>query len=508
MKPAPEASPCDHQRLNRFLLGEISPEETEIVEQHLTKCSSCAAELELSAVGESSWHDVVSLLKPDKYDGPASLSTVSDVFPKYSFASIRAASQTVEIVTREIRGWLDPTDDPGMLGRFAGYEIVGIIGHGGMGIVLKGFENALNRFVAIKTLAPRLATNEAARKRFAREAQAAAAVLHDNVVAIHRVDEHHGLPFLVMPYNPRISLQKRIDEEGPLPLEAVLRIGAQISAGLAAAHQQGLVHRDIKPANILLERGVERVTITDFGLARAVDDASVTRTGIIAGTPQYMSPEQAQGKPLDARSDLFSLGSVMYTMITGHPPFSGTAGFEIIERITTEDARPLCEVAPGRPAWLEMLVTRLHARSPGDRIESAAESERLLEQCLSHLQDPVRTPLPPELTPIAKSQPLISRRRNWALLGTGVFMLVAMAFALRQPTEQVGTPTIQESREAGVAGKPVEDATADVRADVAVDVDLNWGVDESAILEAETLSDLLAAEVEEFLQRSEGDDPL
>ncbi len=186
---------------------------------------------------------------------------------------------------------------------------------------LKGFEPALDRYVAIKLLAPHLATSGAARARFAREARAAAAVLHENVVAIHRVSEAKELPYLVMPYVAGDSLQKRLDEQGPMQLNEILRIGMQIAAGLAAAHAQGLVHRDIKPGNILLDKGVERVTITDFGLARAADDASLTRSGVIAGTPQYMSPEQARGEPLDGRSDLFSLGSVLYAMCVGRPPF-------------------------------------------------------------------------------------------------------------------------------------------------------------------------------------------
>src|SRR5208282_1166634 len=182
-----------------------------------------------------------------------------------------------------IADYFDPTDDPRMLGRFGGYEIVGIIGFGGMGVVLKGFEAALDRYVAIKLLAPHLASSGAARARFAREARAAAAVLHENVVAIHRVAEAKDLPYLVMPYMPGESLQKRLDEQGPMQLIEVLRIGIQTAAGLAAAHAQGLVHRDIKPGNILLDKGVERVTITDFGLARAADDASLTRSGVIAG---------------------------------------------------------------------------------------------------------------------------------------------------------------------------------------------------------------------------------
>ena len=207
-----------------------------------------------------------------------------------------ARLQARNVNALRIADYFDPTDDPRMLGRFGGYEIVGIIGCGGMGVVLKGFEPALDRYVAIKLLAPHLATSGAARTRFAREARAAAAVLHENVVAIHRVSEAKGLPYLVMPYMPGESLQKRLDEQGPMQLNEILRIGMQIAAGLAAAHAQGLIHSDIKPGNILLDKGVERVTITDFGLARAADDASLTRSGVIAGTPQYMSPEQARGR--------------------------------------------------------------------------------------------------------------------------------------------------------------------------------------------------------------------
>src|SRR5439155_13924679 len=135
----------------------------------------------------------------------------------------------------------------------------------------------------------------------------------------------------VMEYISGISLQERLDRQGPLELKEILRIGIQIAAGLAAAHAQGLIHRDIKPANILLENGVERVKLTDFGLARAADDASLTQSGVVAGTPHYMAPEQARGEAVDHRADLFSLGSVVYAMCTGRPPFragGAVAGLE------------------------------------------------------------------------------------------------------------------------------------------------------------------------------------
>jgi len=141
-----------------------------------------------------------------------------------------------------------------------------------------------------------------------------------------------------------VSLQRRIDKEGPLGRETTLRIGIQIASGLAVAHSQGLVHRDIKPANIMLTQGADRVTITDFGLAGAVDESSLTRTGVIAGTPQYISPEQAQAKAVDSRGDLFSLGSVLYAMATGRPPFRAEGSHEIIDKIVNVSPRPLREI--------------------------------------------------------------------------------------------------------------------------------------------------------------------
>src|SRR5262249_38620446 len=163
-------------------------------------------------------------------------------------------------------------------------EILEVVGRGGMGVVLKGFDEKLHRVVAIKVLAAELAVSGTARQRFTREARAAAAVSHEHVVTIHAVEEGHPPPYLVIQLGDGVSLQEKLDEEGPPGLKEILRIGLQVAAGLAAAHAHGLVHRDVKPANILLENGVERVKLTDFGLARAVDDASLTQSGVIAGT--------------------------------------------------------------------------------------------------------------------------------------------------------------------------------------------------------------------------------
>jgi hypothetical protein len=293
--------------------------------------------------------------------------------------------------------FLDASGRSGFCGRLGHHEVLGIIGRGGFGIVLKALDPALNRFVAIKVLAPQLACNVAARKRFAREAKAAAAVSHEHVVAIHAVEEAKGLPYLVMEYVSGVSLQERIDRSGPQELAEVLRIGMQVAQGLAAAHAQGLVHRDVKPANILLHNGVERVKITDFGLARAADDASLTQSGIVAGTPQYMAPEQARGEAVDHRADLFSLGSVLYALCTGRPPFRASTTLAVLRRVSEDMPRPVHEINPQMPLWMGEIITRLHAKVPAVRFQSASDVAELLGQCLAHVQQPGRVPLPPRL---------------------------------------------------------------------------------------------------------------
>src|SRR5262249_27518964 len=176
------------------------------------------------------------------------------------------------------------------------------------------------------------------------------------------------------------------DRAGPLPVQEILRLGIGIADGLAAAHRHGLIHRDIKPANILLENCVERVKITDFGLARAADDASLTRSGVIAGTPAYMSPEQAGGERVDPRSDLFSLGSVLYALCTGHAPFRADSAMALLRRVCDDTPRPIREINPAIPEWLAAVVATLQAKDPGQRFATAAEVAALLSRRLAQLQ--------------------------------------------------------------------------------------------------------------------------
>ncbi len=284
--------------------------------------------------------------------------------------------------------FLKPSEQPGYLGRLGHYEVKEVVGRGGMGVVLRAFDTKLHRVVAIKVMSAVLAASATARRRFSREAQAAAAVCHDHVVTIHAVDEDHRPPFLVMQFVEGVSLQERLIRGGVPGLREILRIGLQTAEGLAAAHKQGLVHRDIKPANILLENGVERVKITDFGLARAVDDASLTQSGTIAGTPEYMSPEQAEGAAVDQRSDLFSLGSVLYATCTGHPPFRASSHVAVLKRVVEDTPRPIRQVNPEIPERLCALIAHLQAKDPAQRPASAAEVATALARGLAEIQQP------------------------------------------------------------------------------------------------------------------------
>ena len=282
--------------------------------------------------------------------------------------------------------FLQPSNKPGSIGVLAHYEVLSLLGQGAFGIVFKAFDEKLHRLVAIKVMNPQMASTSPPRKRFLREARSAAAIKHENVVQVYSVEEL-PLPYLVMEFVDGQTLKQKLDSSGPLETPEVLHIARQIASGLAAAQAMGLIHRDIKPANILLEQGAEqRVKISDFGLARAADDASLTRTGVISGTPLYMAPEQATGQTLDHRADLFSLGSVVYQMACGRPPFRAATTVAVLRRVVEDTPRPLPEILPEIPDWLVAIVMKLLAKKPEDRFQTAKEVADLLARCQSELQ--------------------------------------------------------------------------------------------------------------------------
>jgi eukaryotic-like serine/threonine-protein kinase len=259
------------------------------------------------------------------------------------------------------------------------YRIVRVVGRGAMGVVYEAIDVDLGRRVALKTLAPQRARNPEARQRFIREARTAAAVQHENVVAIFAVSECDGTPFIVMEYVAGRSLQDWLNSGRRFTVKEITRIGSQTARGLAAAHALRIIHRDIKPANILVEDGSERVRISDFGTARFVHSSNITHDGNIVGTPQYMSPEQVDGQPLGPASDLFSLGSLLYALCTGKAPFSGDSLYGVLHMVATEKPKRIRELNADIPDWLVGIVEKLHAKEPSGRIPSAMATAELLE---------------------------------------------------------------------------------------------------------------------------------
>jgi len=479
-----QTTPCDFERLRRLLSNELPADVESESMEHLATCPACRERLEALAGDGDWWREVKSCLTD--CDGTfeagstrstgddSSVSPVSTGGPASSeeppaSMSGDAPFDSDSFVSDFAVDFLQPCEQPDTLGRLHEIEILEVIDRGGMGVVLKGFQRELGRYVAVKVMAPHLACSGAARQRFVREARAAAAIVHLHVMAIHSVNASSRLPYLVMPFVDCESLQRRLDRDGPLELTEILRIGLQVSAGLAAAHAQGLVHRDVKPANILLERGVDRAMLTDFGLARAVDDASITRTGVIAGTPQFMSPEQARGESVDARSDLFSFGSVLYAMSTGRPPFRAETSFGVLRRITDTEARPIREINATLPDWLATIVDRLLAKQPSDRFGSAAEVAGLLEACLSHVQQPTVVPLPETIARLQSSVSIAAgwrRRPMQVLAGAVLLTIAATVVAVVQPVAINSTadspdtlPTASVPPESGAADTGVTAAS-------------------------------------------------
>lgn len=421
--------------LHDLLDGALPEGEQDGLARHLGECPECQCRLDaLTATGPEFQLDQLGRWRSEA--GPGLLKLLSQV------TDTRQEAGTDPAATEPILDFLTPSDRTGALGRFGNYEILEILGQGGMGVVLKALDPALNRTVAVKVLAPQLAASAAARKRFAREARAAAAIEHDNIVAIHAVEMTHGLPYLVMPFVPGITLEERLQRDGALPLETVLHIARQVAEGLAAAHKQGVVHRDVKPGNIMLSGNsklLPTVKITDFGLARAIDDGTVTQSGYLPGTPAYMAPEQARGEAADHRADLFSLGSVIYAMATGQPPFPAKNLFALLKQVSEQEPTPIAIVNSSLPVWLGKIMLKLHAKDAHQRFQGAAEAASVLGDCLDHVRNPKAVPLPWFLHDV-QAKKVAPPRAKWLVAASLLLGLLGIGLWAAGTVLRVKTP--------------------------------------------------------------------
>ena len=383
---APISCP-DRLTLRRLMDGRLSPSIEQELSSHLDHCEICQKRLERIVAGGRTLDNMQRNLRGvselsealkrviEKCLSDPQIFAQADPPPQKPDLSPPKETPTPLI---EISG-----EDRQQLGHYqlGHYEILETIGRGGMGVVMKARDPKLNRIVAIKVLNASLSAEETSRLRFIREARAVAAINHRNVVTIYAVEDT-AEPYLVMELIEGRTLQRHLARHQPLELRDVLRIGMQIANGLEAAHAKGVIHRDVKPENIMLDAATGRVKLMDFGLARVIGDPSLTQTGLVAGTPGFMSPEQALGQKVDHRSDLFSLGSVLYVMCTGQPPFDDDESLVALELVCKAQPLPPQQRNSAVPDWLADLIRRLHARRPEDRPAAAGDVARILKQQL------------------------------------------------------------------------------------------------------------------------------
>ena len=275
------------------------------------------------------------------------------------------------------------------------YELDGVVGRGGMAEVYRARDIRLDRIVAVKTLREDLARDATFQARFRREAQSAASLNHPSIVAVYDTGEDMAgpahVPYIVMEYVDGRTLRELLRDDRRLLPERALEITDGVLRALDYSHRNGIVHRDIKPGNVMLTRSAE-VKVMDFGIARAVSDtqATMTQTAQVIGTAQYLSPEQARGERVDARSDLYSTGCLLYELLTGRPPFTGDSPVAIAYQHVRENPIPPSRVDPEIPAWADSIVLKAMAKDPAERYQSAAEMRTDIQRALSGV--PVAAP--------------------------------------------------------------------------------------------------------------------
>ncbi len=423
---------CTDRELSDFDLGELRGDEYEQIARHLEECPSCATRFENLPEQADPVREHLRLSLPEEIlvDDPElkqlserAAALLDTGRPASAETSLIAAARPQDLQDA-IAGMLSPPESEDELGRLGGYRVQEVLGVGGMGIVFRAEDPVLHRTVALKVMKPAIASDAAARERFLREARGMAAVEHDHIVTIHQVGEERDVPFLAMPLLKGESLSARLQREGRLESGEALRITAEAARGLAAAHTQGLVHRDIKPDNIWLEEGTGRVKILDFGLARAVDAPSeVTQSGQVLGTASYLSPEQASGETVDARSDLFSLGVTLYQMLTGRRPFDRPSLIATLKAIGADEPQRLDEADSETPPGVLPLVGRLLEKNPESRFQTAEEVVQAIEDVRSTDERPrvasAAGVVPPRKRLLVAASGLLA-----AVLLAGIFVIV------------------------------------------------------------------------------------
>jgi serine/threonine protein kinase len=356
-----------------------------------------------------------------------------------------------------------------LIGKTLGsYQIISEIGRGGMAIVYKAYQPTLNRYVALKVLPPYLAHDDEFVRRFEMEAQNAARLKHPNIVIIHDVGEEGGYHYIVMEFLEGITLRALVERSRALPEPRALDLLNQIASALDYAHAAGFVHRDVKPANVLIGAN-DLATLTDFGIAKAAEGTRLTRTGTLMGTPEYMSPEQARGEPVDYRTDIYSLGVVAYEMLSGRVPFDGTTPHAVLHKVIYDAPPPLRTMNPRVSAPVEPAVMRALAKDPPARYASAEEM--------------IRAMVPVPVLPQQSSVPQVPRPRAigraglpiLAALGSGIALIILVlliTLGRSSDSRQIVSPPHKDAVTISNANPYVLDKLAPIPAGQAIAINL------------------------------------
>lgn len=478
----------DPNLIKDFLSGNLDEQKIARLEGHLNTCDHCSnmADTLISAddftaittqhsssnpIRDEDDSIVRRVIERAKLMRSASETALTDATSIYNPAT-RDGSQAPDGYLNpqsgegELLPMLSPPEQPDEIGRLGGYRIFEVLGVGGMGVVYRAEDPMLKRRVAIKAMKPAVAQGRDARERFLREAEATAAIEHDNIVTIYQVGEDRRIPFIAMQFLRGESLETRIQREGALGVAESVRIGREVAEGLQAAHACGLIHRDVKPDNVWLQEGQDRVRIVDFGLARNfAEDSGLTIAGTVLGTPRYMAPEQASGQEVDHRCDLFSLGCVLYRIYTGHNPFHGTNITAVLLAVTNRNPTPIRELVPDADCEVCQLIDDLLQKDRDNRPASAREVADRLSAIQRRLASaPVvsqpeiasgATDIKPAIAVAGFSPP--TRRGNRVFLGLGgIFAAALLAGLILKFRTTDGTIIVELQGEMDVAQVEVD----------------------------------------------------
>jgi hypothetical protein len=396
--------------LETFASGKLNASERAALETHLERCLACAEELERRTRAQ------LDLLVGRLGSGQTIQAEAHPALERIMRSASESVGSFLAPDPDRLLGSLAPPTAEGAVAAFAGYDVLAVIGRGGMGVVLKAQDRTLDRVVALTILFPVELGDAAFATRFLDEARALAAIENDHVMPVYQAGIEEGWPFLVMPFYPEGTLAQQLKQQPRFAPADVARVGLQLARALAATHARGLLHRDLKPSNVLLEQGLRRVRLADFGLAQAhIVGAAAPATGgdvapprAIAGTPHYMAPEQTRGAAIDVRSDLFGLGAVMFQLATGRTLYEGESADEVLSAAARCALLPIRQFAPLIPYRLAGIIDRLLAEKPEDRFATAPEV-------------------------VAKLEPLVEgehRLRRWLTRAAGAVLVACLAVSV------------------------------------------------------------------------------